>query len=458
MYPYQAGLYYLKYHYATTFANANPRSLNPGSGHSVLPYKIKSPKTFPFDFPAIQHDSVFIYENGKPEDSSIMALFTGKFINQWSAANDSVNWLGHYSQDLKAYFFTPAVKDAGMMKTKILAQSKRIRNFIPDTIYALNVTSTNDYHLNAGIGNAQKVGGSLTITPGNLQPFYLLDSTRKFPAFYHIDSNTIVQVETGGYVDSAMQWNISSEHLNMGINRIALPGETDRGQFKSRQMTYSNPDNIVKSLSCFSILHDDAMEKAFNILAHNLSAAFQDSLLMQTNADFTFTIKKVQGASSNYDLWVFADNGDSIKQFKTSGIPIGSNESHIVDPFYATSSGFQTVVYVDNGSNGSYEDTLFIPNVPLMLTDNPVSENDFVHRPNPTRDILYADINFNNPQPLQWKLTDMHGKTLQQGRVDMQFSTETISINLQAYRAGIYHLQWLDATNKVIYTETIEKQ
>ncbi|QLH46068.1 MAG: hypothetical protein HWD58_10805 [Bacteroidota bacterium] len=81
----------------------------------------------------------------------------------------------------------------------------------------------------------------------------------------------------------------------MGISRATLPGEQDHGSFQKNTLRYGNPDNVNKTLSCYSILHDDGLDKAMNVLVYKLAVGPNDSLLVKTNSDYTVEITKIQG-------------------------------------------------------------------------------------------------------------------------------------------------------------------
>lgn len=443
MYPYQSGIYYLKYHFTAPFNIANPRGLNVGTGHSVLPYKIKSPLKWPFDYPAQKYDTIYLYENSEPTNSAVKATFKHRFVNYTSTTNDVVNWYGSYQSDLDAMFYNIGVRHPGMMKTKIISSNKKSRSQTADTLFTITPGRTNDYLITDGSVQGQVVNGLCTYTPATTwKPVFMLDSLRKQPIYWETDTTTTLHFETSNYSDSSMTFGVSSNHLMMGIHRAALPGEQDHGSFQKNTLRYGNPDNINKSLSCYAILHDDGLDKGMNVLVYNLPVSPNDSLLIKTNADYTVEITKIQGSSGNYNLWVYGDNGDSILQFMHSGIPIGNNTKHTIDPFYPTGSGFQTVVYIDSGLNGSIEDTLFVPNVPLgsTHTNYPLAQLDIY--PNPASDILMVNIQHPDATTVSWDLCTMQGTVIRRGQFDYRPGQESVTLSTQSLPAGFYQIRF----------------
>lgn len=442
-YPYQCGIYYLKYHFTAPFNLANPRGLNVGTGHSVLPYKIKSPQKWPFDSPTQKYDTLYLYENSQPTNPNIIATFKHRFVNYFSSSNDLVNWHGNYSGNPDAYFYNIGVRHPGMMKTKIITANKKSRSQTPDTVFTITPGRINDYLITDGSAQGSVLNGVCTYTPvSNWRPVFLLDPTRTVPSYWETDTNTTLHFQTSNYPDSAMDYSVSSNHLLMGISRATLPGEQDHGSFQKNTLRYGNPDNVNKTLSCYSILHDDGLDKAMNVLVYKLAVGPNDSLLVKTNSDYTVEITKIQGGSGTYNLWVYGDNGDSILQFMHSGISIGNNTKHTIDPFYATGSGFQTVVYIDSGMNGSLEDTLFVPNVPLGSTYSNYAVAQVAIYPNPAHDQLLVNIQHPEATSVDWDLCSVQGAVLRRGQFDYRPGQEALRLSVEGIPPGLYQMRF----------------
>jgi hypothetical protein len=457
-YPHQAGLYYLKWHYSTDFNKANPRGLNLRSGnaaHSVMPYKIKSPRKLPFDYPVLKFDTIYVYENSTPLNTNKKMFIHPVFLNRGpSEGGDSV--IAGYN--MKPCFFLPGVRDAGFIKNKIITNYKKERSFTPDSLLSFSTRSNNYYTLTTGTGYAKLDMSGYSQTANDIQPLRLMDSSRPDPILFVIDSNAIFQLNTSNYTDSVISWNLSSNHMSMGVNREALPNEKDYATVNKNSITYGNPDNITKELSCYSIFHDDNKDKAFNILTSKLKMNFQDSIITTTHQNFTYSIQKVTGGATTYDLWIYADNGDSILQFIASQLPLDANTTHTIDPFYFNGTALQTVVYVDNGNNGTLEDTLFIASVPLGQTIvNSVVKNIFIY-PNPVEDFVFIKSTSDVNMKMDITLSDLQGRKVFNSSFYQDKGIQSKSIDLRTIASGTYILTLYDDKGSVVHTQKIRKQ
>src|SRR5690606_18535229 len=80
-------------------------------------------------------------------------------------------------------------------------------------------------------------------------------------------------------------------------------------------------------------------------------------------SQFVYKITRISGAADNYDLWLKVTGPDSIRDFKATNIPFGPNTSHTIIPYFDGPDGKQVVVQVDNGNDGSVDDTIMLANV-----------------------------------------------------------------------------------------------
>ena len=183
-----------------------------------------------------------------------------------------------------------------------------------------------------------------------------------------------------------------------------------------------------------------------------------DSLLTENPSQYIYKVTKLSPGNTTYDLWIYTAGNDSVRQFINNGITLTGNTSHTIVPFYDGPNGTQTVVFVDQGNDGSYEDTLFITYVPVDL--NEVKHNaDYIKvYPNPVQKQLSVSINRAQQGSYIVSLLDVLGREVYKQQMSFKAGTDVQQVPMANLAQGAYFIRIVDDKGKGIYMEKILKQ
>jgi hypothetical protein len=448
-----AGLYRLKNNYRLPINETNPRAVyhkrinmsGNDEWHSILPYKIKTPTKLPFNFPTMKYDTLFIYDSNHPMDSS--QYYTIRSV-EYNVPEDSVKNT-QYSNLVYLSFNEVSIKEIMEVEHTSFKSTSGTNN---SPYLAFSLSRSLYYTINGSGGSQATLNGSGFNT--NTTDFVAMQNKSEgvqAPVGFSLDTNKTVTFTTYNYVDSVMLWNQNNSRRTMGISRDALPTEMDHSTLKNRFISYGNPDAVTKYFAAYLNEASDDMTMGTSITASNICIAQGDSILIENPTPYVFKITKVNGtASCTYFLDVYtAYNGDTVKEHHTE-IELTGNTSHTIDPYY---NGNEISVSVDNGLDGSIDNTILITGWPVG-TKNIIQKNGIKVYPNPVQDEL--NVEFAIAGKYNITITDIVGRVLDSKHVLMSTGKETLPMG--QLPAGIYLIQIADEKGNVILKDKIIKQ
>lgn len=110
-------------------------------------------------------------------------------------------------------------------------------------------------------------------------------------------------------------------------------------------------------------------------------------------------------------------------------------------------------MYVDNGNNGTLEDTLFIASVPLGQTIvNSVVKNIFIY-PNPVEDFVFIKSTSDVNMKMDITLSDLQGRKVFNSSFYQDKGIQSKSIDLRTIASGTYILTLYDDKGSVVHTQ-----
>jgi hypothetical protein len=442
-----SGLHELKMEYMKPFDLSNPRSISfnmPSGFHSVLPYKIRSPKTLPFDEPTLDQDTIYVHDSNFPEDSSQFILAQAHFYYMpysavWNA-NYNINYLSFNKASVREFMETPYT----LLKSTSAGDD-------PALTFALDGPSY--YIITTGSGNATSNISGYNNNTTELLPLNYEAQTPKSPIAHMMDTTYSAQFSNYNYVNPAMSWIQHNKRYSLSLSRVATSSETDHGEIKNRRFSYGNPDNNTKYLNGgYSEITDD-QQLGVTIIAQNICAEQGDSIMVRNPHPFAYEIVKVEGnANCTYNLTVLATyNGDEIREFH-SDIELSGTTSHIIDPYFAGNDGTQIAVIVDNGVDGIADDTLFVTGWPVNMPQTISGNNGIKVYPNPVEDEL--NIEFAVMGSYNIMITDIVGKTL----YSQSISANRSRVAVGQLPVGVYLIQIADEKGNMLMKDKIIKQ
>ncbi|MBS1586135.1 MAG: T9SS type A sorting domain-containing protein [Bacteroidetes bacterium] len=452
------GLYRLKNTYMDTSASRrNPRAVYlkfTNGWHSVMPYKIKTPQTLPFYYNNVyQYDSLFVYDSNYPDDT------TQYFI---CLANSMYNWTGNAGSGTYGNFKELCLNEASVKEMTTMIKHSQLKSTAAgvDPYLQMAAGPDNYYVFSDATGQAVHNATQDTNSTTVLTSIESKSENINYPDFYFMDTSAAAKVDltSYNYTGGSMMWTQSNDHRAMGITRAATASETDFSTIKNHFMSYGTHDNAGKSLNCYLEEMSQNYQQGVNILAHNLGVVQGDSILTENPSQFVYKITKLTAGNTTYDLWVYTMGADSVRQFINDGITLSGNTSHTIVPYYDGPNGTQTVVYVDQGNDGVYEDTLFLTYVPVGLDE--VQKNaDFIKTyPNPVQKQLSIAINRPQQGSYAVSLLDVLGRIVYKQQMNFKAGNDVQQIPVSNLAQGAYFIRISDDKGKNIYMEKILKQ
>jgi len=174
----------------------------------------------------------------------------------------------------------------------------------------------------------------------------------------------------------------------------AEQNQTDRFFFDGG-FSVANPDQQSKTVSLLNIINETTQEKLFAFSSMELSQ--NDSVKIE-NPDSN-KIKLVSyGTAKDYDIELNYVKETGIGRFGDFNVQLTVNTSHTVVPDWINLTSTELMVLVDEGNNGTIDDTLFLLNKLTGLGDDQGSliptefrlEQNYPNPFNPTTRIQYA--------------------------------------------------------------------
>lgn len=461
------GLFRLKNEYNKTRENTNPRgvsfyinSLSGGGWHEVMPYKIKTPNTIPFDYPTQKYDTLYIYDSNYPSDSS-QCLYVKSDIPLVSSPNHDSFYSATYNTSSSNYLTSLNFNEPGVKELPKIFGHSQFSRLRPTSLYQ------NSLHNVISIRNSKQViiqdanNDSVMINDqtftnhiDGLMPRVIFNIAVP-PSSYLYDTTKSLRITAGSYrtpVDM-MRWNVLNGDYSLSISRqVTDSAEVDYGTIAHKEIAYGTTDNAQKTLNFGYIQIETNSTLGVNYMVRNFIANANDSFVISSPEDFYFKIHRIGGDSMTYNAKLFITDNGTIRSLDAP-IQIAGNTTHVYNPYYNGPNGNQLVVYVDNDNDGTYNDTLFLNTVGIVDFENAHYVTVY---PNPTSDILNIEISNDDKANYQLVLTDVTGKIIINKSLIMEKGLPQ-TINLTALTPAMYHLVIMQ-DEKIVYREKVIKQ
>lgn len=456
---YWSGMYRVKSEFLKDAQHTNPSSLgiglgtaaSPTGGHNVLPYKIRTPKKFPFDTPSQEYDTLYVYDSSNANDSTQQYIVLHPLTGRNGEGHGNTSWPNTY----EIRFQKPGIRDFIVTQYSALKTDRSLQ----DSIFNFAVSKHNYFDVkNSSLNVMSYTSSGFSNNCSNIFPDPAEALNLAVPKFFTSDTVSGFTLNTSNYSDSVMQWNLTKSYLCMGITRKALPGETDYSSFNHRTLTYGNPDNVLKKLNCYFIQLKSDGTQATTVLVNNLNMVQHDSILTENPSEYIYKITKISAGATSYDLSTYTFNNDTARQFNSNNIPLNGNSSHLIDGFYGVNQN-QTVIYIDNGLNGNFDDTLFVTEVPLNIIHAPLAfQLNFDLYPNPVENELHILGKNIPPDDYTCIIASFDGRIVLNQEYQYQSANNPIRINTSSLANGNYMLFIRNGRGDVVSRSKFAKQ
>ncbi|MFA5781714.1 MAG: T9SS type A sorting domain-containing protein, partial [Bacteroidales bacterium] len=347
------------------FINQNPG----GGGHIVNPYKVE------VDTLNANFEWIYIYDNNCPGDAT-RKVKVDKTLDSWyydlavNAGDPPSQWGGNNANQGMfitwpcSYFYSQPIVDSVKKSVPFYKDAVKAADYLE--IY--NSTSSNIYIVNTindtiGFENNNVIGNMPDATP--IVPF---SGSSQIPIGYMIPSSGQYNIKMSSFGNPLSSLSVYDNYSSYSYIRAnATIAQTDLFAFTTNGFEISNTDNITKQISIEAINDFNNEEKTFDIT--NLGLAQNSNITFSILANDKLKIVN-QGVASFYDVEIKYTSSSGLGAFSYSPISIDANTTHIIATNWASIQSQDVAIYVDNGNNGTNEDTIYFNNLqtPQVLT------------------------------------------------------------------------------------------
>jgi hypothetical protein len=170
--------------------------------------------------------------------------------------------------------------------------------------------------------------------------------------------------------------------------------QTDR-LFFDGGVSAVNPDQADKSISLVNIINESTDEKLFAL--RQIDLVQNDSVKIENPDDNQLKFISY-GSEKNYQIELNFATQLGLGRFVNNSISLTQNTTHLLEPNWGDFADLQLTIYVDEGNDGTIDDTLYITNEVTGVEDDQGSlipteyrlEQNYPNPFNPTTTISYS--------------------------------------------------------------------
>lgn len=335
---------------------ASPRTLsfwnnNGSGGHNVLPYKLEQDAVMKHIYYLQIYDNALLTGLGTIRIDTLANSKKGS----WTPLHAFIDWGGSnkFMLTIEASDYLNLAtlpKRTGGYSSPFILSSEKLEIYTP-----INV--------NTRIKDAQgKVtgysNGSVFDEIPDSVPLYYLNGSETPPYGYALPTASY-SVSIDNFVSDTVKTFFFTGDRTFFYERFDVePDQTDRLSFDGG-VSVSNPDSQQKTIDLLAIVNETTQEKM--AVFSSIALAPNDSIRID-HTDSSRIRLISYGTAKSYDLELNHVTRDGVGRFSHVNIPLAANTSHIIVPDWTNLTNTDLVVLVDNGNNGTMDDTLEIGN------------------------------------------------------------------------------------------------
>ena len=411
---------------------------NNGTGaHTIIPFKLEQDHT---------QDGwylLFVYDNTRPNDTTAFVLIdtTGNLNNgTWSTQYAWVNWGGSRKlmlmNESSVYLNDPILpKNSGAFVSPFILSGDDLEVY-------------NNIDVNTRIYDSQGnltgfVNGTVFDEIANSVPLIYMDGNETPPYGYYLPTDNY-SIQVSDFTSDTVETFFFTGNKSYLYERTGtINSETDR-LFFDGGVSVVNPDQVDKSISLVNIINGSTQEKLFALTQINL--AQNDSVKIENPDDNNLKFISY-GTEKNYQIELNYATQLGLGRFANNSISITQNTTHLLVPNWGDFADLQLTIYVDEGNDGTIDDTLYIINDVTGVEDDQGSLIPTEYRleqnyPNPfnlsTR-IKYAVpkeslINIMIFNALGQEMAELVNENKPAGNYEVEFNAEDLASGVYIYR------------------------
>jgi hypothetical protein len=324
---------------------------DPG-GHSIMAYKVEQDTTLSNIF------YIFTYDNSYPNnlDSAIIVVDTLANNNNgtWTPIYAWTNWGG----TKWFYLREPAINY--LVNPSLPKNKAAVSPFILDEneLQILNAR-------NASISITDQQGNKsgyidgilLNNIPGSI-PNIIENGSSGPPIGYDLPTENY-SIQMKDYKDQNAFISFYNSNKSFMVSRSTVQNTDNDRYYFDGGLSVTNPDQQLKNINLLNILNETTQEKVFFI--NELELAQADSVKIFNSDDNTLDLISY-GSAKEYQLELNLASSSGLGRFKNSTIQLSQNTTHKIVPNWADINNSSLTILVDEGNEGTIDDTLEIEN------------------------------------------------------------------------------------------------
>ncbi len=331
---------------------------NGQGGHEILPYMVERDNSIRSLY------YIWVYDNSYPniKNAIITVDTTGNSNNGiWNVSYAWNNWGG-----TKGFFLEPTAKQY----LNLSALPKSNKNYSPFIMSSSMLEVSNPQ--NAAVFFRDSLGNTTGFNnnkfhnniPGCI-PLTVIDGSESPPYSYLLPMHNF-NMEVSDFSNDTLNIYLFTGNKSFQFFRTdAVQNQKDILNV-GNGVSVVNKDNDNKSVSLSEIINEVNQEKLYKISSLELTKG--DSIKIE-NPDSN-KIKLVSfGSAKNYDIELNFATEKSLGRFGSLNIPLKENTSHTIIPDWTNLEDKITLVLIDEGNDGTIDDTLILKNELTNIKD-----------------------------------------------------------------------------------------
>jgi hypothetical protein len=228
----------------------------------------------------------------------------------------------------------------------------------------------------------------------NSVPLIYLNGSETPPYGYHLPTDNY-SIQVSDFISDTVETFFFTGNKSYLYKRTGtITSETDR-LFFDGGISAVNPDQVDKSISLVNIINESTEEKLFAL--RQIALAKNDSVKIENPDDNQLKFISY-GTEKNYQIELNYATQLGLGRFANNSISITQNTTHLLVPNWGDFTDLQLTIYVDEGNDGTIDDTLYIINEVTGVGDDQGSlipteyklEQNYPNPFNPTTTIKYS--------------------------------------------------------------------
>ena len=404
-----------------------------GGGHAILAYKLRQDP----DQENIYY--VGVYDNNFPDltDAEIRVDVDANGGNgSWTPLYGWNGWGGTHSFFLAdratSFLTTAAIPSKDVPASPFILSDTQLRIFQHDIA---NLLIKNDQGQLLGFS-----GDTLSLDIQGAYPVIVENGSKGPPLGYNLPFDNY-HIELSGFSNDTTSLSLFSGNKQISLHRYEASETQMDHIFYDGGISIVNHDPESKSYMLTNIINEETREKVF--LVRNLSLSEGDSVKFNNPDDSGLNLVNY-GSATSYEIELEFATSSGQGRLVSNLITLDAGTSHLMTSSWENGPYLDLTVYVDNGNNGTFEDTLSVVNLLTSIGTDPGTTipSDYQlaqNYPNPFNSSTIITYSIPSQQRVVLKVYNLLGQEVAALVDDVKAAgTHTASFDASGLSSGVY--------------------